>query len=1629
MRPVLVYDPAMGGEDRSRDRYLHRRILGEGSGGRVWLVEDLLRPGSRLALKELHGKGAEDLRHEEELRREFATLACLKHPSLVEVHEFDTSPESGLPRFTLEFIQGRSVVDAVAHEGPEALLPLAAEALRALAFLHDFGLIHRDLKPGNLLVRDRPKLGCRLVLVDFGLVHPADSEPLEARHARGTLPYMAPELFRNEVPSARSDLYALGAVLHEAIHGRPPSVPAERDLSRFVRDVSEGRRARPPLPPGFPRGIAPWLEEMLAPDVAERPASAREALARLNDSCATRFPAETPASRAARLLSGPPAERRGAIEEVWGALDPGAGPRVVWLAGGPGSGKTRVLRWLEAEAVLRGWRVECAGDRLPVTLGELRASANSRPTLVLIDEADSAGGPVAEALDRVAREAERPPLQVVASLRAGPIRSPALRKLFEDTGTVPTLRRVDLGRLDMEGIRAMAVRATGGEVSEERVRRLHEASEGLPAVAEALLIEGVWERGPRAETGRAPGAGAASRLDMLSPAARAWLEALAVLRRDARDPDVAELAGLPPADALAAAEEAAGAGLAFRRSGRWRADSTALVERLLSGLGPERRRSLHRSAAEALARSAGEEADPWLLARLWLEAGERARAIEEALRAADRSLLEGDPAEAAERLSQAVRWIGRSRDARRDARMRQGKALVAAGLHGAAARAFGAAAWLAGKGSGRGEAAARQALALVQAGRFRRGLACAGRAARLAEGAPAALAAARRAAGIALARQGREREAIRMLRRALEVARSGGDASAEAEVLQVLASCEDRLGRAEEARKSLLSATEILRRRRDAAAAPDARELKALLGLAVLESRAGALDRAAELLEDVRRAAAERGSLDLQQSALSRHASVAIDQGRLDAAMRLAEQAADLALHLGDPNLVLVGRARLADARIRCGQAGEAAALLQRTLDAPLDRVEPENADYARMLLADSWMESGGARDEAVATLLSGCLERCRKRGKARPWMMALTIEMERRSRPACPDPFETVAAEYERLAGAPGAGPEPEIRVRAGLAVAARRLATGDPEGAAAAASAAAGVAREAGHPAFEARARAALAEALRRAGREAAARKELEEGRALLERAARRIEDPAIREGFLSRAAYEPLAREREASSSGEQRRLEALYGMVHALNSETDPEALLESILDMALRAVGAERGMILLKEEEQGAPEGFSIRLARNLEAETVRDAESYSRSIVAAAGAGRSMLALDAGADPRFRDLKSVSLYGIRSLICVPLRSRGTIVGTVYLDSRRDGTLFTPADLRFLEAFADHAALALENARARARLERQNLRLQAAAESRTEFANLVGRSPGMQAVFDLVERVAATDLPVLIRGETGTGKELVARAIHFHGARRRRTFLSENCAAIPETLLESELFGHVRGAFTGAERSRPGLFEQADGGTLFLDEVGDMSPAMQVRLLRVLESGEIRRVGGERTIRVNVRVLAATHRDLAAETRAGRFREDLLYRLQVLTIEIPPLRKRPGDVELLSAHFLSRIATERGRAPQPIDDEALGLLERHAWPGNVRELQSALQRLSIVAGGGPITAGTLAADPDLRKTLVSSARPLDPVFSLRIGERERILAALEAARGSRTRAARLLGVSRATLYRKIDKHHL
>jgi DNA-binding NtrC family response regulator len=326
------------------------------------------------------------------------------------------------------------------------------------------------------------------------------------------------------------------------------------------------------------------------------------------------------------------------------------------------------------------------------------------------------------------------------------------------------------------------------------------------------------------------------------------------------------------------------------------------------------------------------------------------------------------------------------------------------------------------------------------------------------------------------------------------------------------------------------------------------------------------------------------------------------------------------------------------------------------------------------------------------------------------------------------------------------------------------------------------------------------------------------------------------------------------------------------------------------------------------------------------------------------------------------------------------------------------------------------------------LQRENAILRRKLTRQYSFHDLVSKSPRMAEIFELVREVASQRSTVLVQGESGTGKELVARAIHFSGDRGERPFVAVSCAALAETLLESELFGHEKGSFTGAVAQKKGKFELADGGTLFLDEIGDISPKLQVDLLRVLQERRFFRVGGTTEIAVDVRVIAATHRDLAADVREGRFRDDLFYRLNVINVHLPPLRERIEDVPLLAQEFVDRLAHELGREVSGISEEALRLLMDHAWPGNVRELENAVERAMVTCKSGVLGASDFAFLS--RATGAAGAgSSLPPGLTLQEMEKDYIAATLGRLQGNVKAAAEALGIDRSTLYEKIKRYEI
>jgi Nif-specific regulatory protein len=336
---------------------------------------------------------------------------------------------------------------------------------------------------------------------------------------------------------------------------------------------------------------------------------------------------------------------------------------------------------------------------------------------------------------------------------------------------------------------------------------------------------------------------------------------------------------------------------------------------------------------------------------------------------------------------------------------------------------------------------------------------------------------------------------------------------------------------------------------------------------------------------------------------------------------------------------------------------------------------------------------------------------------------------------------------------------------------------------------------------------------------------------------------------------------------------------------------------------------------------------------------------------------------DVGDEAELKDQKSIVDLKIKTVICIPLQFEGKLVGVIYSDSDSISEGFSPSDLSIMNAFGAQAAVAIENARQHGELEsikhsleKQNVTLREELAARHKFSGMIGRSPAMQQIFDVIRKVAALSTTVLIQGETGTGKELIAKAVHYNSTRKNRPIITINCGALPKDILESELFGYAKGAFTGADQDRAGLFEAANGGTLFLDEIGEMAVDLQVKLLRALQDGEVRRLGEDHSRTVDVRVISATNRDLEAEVEAGSFRRDLYYRLNVVPIDIPPLRERHQDILPLAEFFLGKFSEEMNKPKPVLTRRAKEMLLQHRWRGNVRELENAIERALALTEG-------------------------------------------------------------------------
>jgi len=463
------------------------------------------------------------------------------------------------------------------------------------------------------------------------------------------------------------------------------------------------------------------------------------------------------------------------------------------------------------------------------------------------------------------------------------------------------------------------------------------------------------------------------------------------------------------------------------------------------------------------------------------------------------------------------------------------------------------------------------------------------------------------------------------------------------------------------------------------------------------------------------------------------------------------------------------------------------------------------------------------------------------------------------------------------------------------------------------------------------------------------------------------------------------------------------ETLYQISQALNSVKYEDSLIQETLDLVIKVINAERGLFVKYDELTNQ---FDIIAARNVRKENIEDVTVFSSGVLQKVIDRREpCLYHDVQSDPSVSQFKSIQLHNIKSILGVPIKRGEKVWGVILVDSLNNRKEFNEGNLIFLDFFSNIVSLALDKITQMQELQNENIILKNQIQSAKTIPDLIGKSPAMQNLSVLIHKVAATDATVLLVGESGTGKELIAKAIHNISNRADKPYLAQFCGSIPDTLLESELFGYKKGAFTGAAGDKKGLFEVANNGTFFLDEIADISIALQAKLLRVLQNKEIIRLGDTQVIKVDARVITATNKDLKQLTKEGKFREDLFYRLNVFPIKIPPLRERRGDVTLLIDHFIKKFSDKEIH----IDSKTLRILEDYSWPGNVRQLENVIQRGLILCDGNRLLPEHVVIDEDNEET---------GGFQGTLREFEKIILKkrLEEYDGNRTLAAKSLGVS-------------
>ena len=1599
--------------------------LGSGGIGSVYLAQDLeeKRP---VALKFLNRSvDREDVRRR--FRREFHILSRIRHPRVVRTHAWGI--HEGLPYFSMDYLEGRTLAEAMADGSVRASLrgewlpALIRQVGEGLAYIHAQGTVHRDLKSSNLMIQETgDSEEIAVTILDLGLARLKEQDAPSLTQdgvAMGTVEYMSPEQGKGMWVDQRSDLYSLGVILYEVLAGAPPFT-GDSPVSVVLKHIREAPQPLPALSRGSGQGIQDIVLRLLEKEPIDRYQSAENLLLAvermdLGDSPTPEKAhpgrSESPARTLRPQFLGREQEMK-ALRRLLAETCMGKRCTVL-VSGEAGIGKSRLVEELQGEAAIHDMHVlkgACSeGDReaygsLIEALGRVPLKGDQGSArkwfsdlLARGDEVDPYA--VQELLMESLLEScrERPMLLCIEDIQwADELTVQFLRLLQRDpddaammvcitcrqTGDEPVLKRLEgllLGR-EMRGITRLHLEELTAQETNHLAASMLGERQIPDEIAQALYRETGGHPLFAMEMVRALTRNGTVQLD--DAGEWRWDAVL-----DAPVPDGVMEILKQRLDTMTPLQQRAldyacvlkGAFTIDLIVAMWRGDELGLIETLedLTGLGAIR---------------SEEDGGGYRFSHALFQ-----RAVYDGLPSRKRRLLHREAGRAIETLGgeetsgildDLAYHFSRSGD-----KEKAGHYLRKAGKQALDAQAYSQAVEIfeeAMKHDGFRDRSKKQSV--EDLGRNLEFLCDYAR---------------------ALSHCGRYDDAVIHVQYILTYA-SDCTQMQKAQALLIQGHIHISFQRYEEAEQSFLEALAICQK------------LKA-------------------------------GNGELK--ALSALSSAYDGMGRIGDAVRYSRLAAERCRHLNGPMCEAGASFHMAYAAYIEHRFDEVRSLLEPVLGV-LRRTEMRNHYDCLTFWSLACFYTGDHRSSAkVFQRLKGIN---RKRGKKLAEAMSLLylgkMALEARDpekAAACGRESEMLMSEVENRRIYWARALLAEAMVQAGdigkalAQIDHIRPGTDVPGETRTVSWRGIGhVLSAAGRYAEAAEAFGMAVESLKEqkggewalsvlaAGRFHFERKEFGAARTYLEMAAHEFQRmgasryKAQAEDLLQQVPRSAQAgsRTRDLAKLSEDRQA-ALYEVSEDLARILDLDPLLDRVLDRLLTVSRAERAIVALREETADA---FQIQVARSHNLQETA-AEEISRGVIRDVIAqNEAVMSIDASVDERLNRHQSVLDYNIRSVLCVPLcHGEAGCIGALYTDHRGIEAAFSDADQAFLATFSNFVSIAVINARLYTQVNEKTLHLQREVEGRNRLGGLVGQSEVMQHVFTLIEKASGTGVAVLVRGETGTGKELAARAIHYNSRRKGGPFLSQNCAALSPELLQSELFGHKKGAFTGAVTGRAGLFEAADGGTVFLDEIGDASPQVQSSLLRVLQEGEIRRVGENATRKVDVRVIAATNLDLETAVRQGDFREDLYYRLRVLEIEMPPLRKRIEDIPLLTGHLLRLIEEELEKKAKGITEGAVQALMDYAWPGNVRQLGNEIRRaVAIAKEGGEITPDLFSApigrQTGAKKDEASKGSLKAEVEAL---EKRMIRKALAECDGNITRAAARLGMTRNGLQKKIRRYGL